>query len=139
MEVARNRFSFVFFLGSLILNGCVADGETATCAIKGFHLSSASMDLEPVTIDSVHFANGKTLWMLNGVLHTSGQSNDFQLLFHEDPLKVLPHAFHSKAPLTFSGKDSVECIITRNYNVFEITWRTNRQRIYLKTGVISER
>lgn len=87
-------------------------------------------------LDSVTYANGEIVWLIRGSIQDGPIFYPFQLMCDEDPRFGLNKVIRSTPPLLFEDEE-VECVITNIKNVFEITWRTSEQRIYLKSVLTS--
>lgn len=134
--VVRSLCKYLIFCLVFVFVACEYESSNKQFDSIGFGIDNSSFSISPMELDSITFANGDVLWLLRGSIQDGSCMHRYQLICNDDPRCCFKEIVRSTPPLIFDKKD-VECIITNVRNVFEITWRTNKQRIYLKTSLTS--
>lgn len=137
MVVVPNRFKLWSLFLILLLASCKEEVVEADFESRGFGLIDNNVSVSALKLDSILYANGASLWMINGSIQTGVKTRDFRIICTNNPTRNAPEIISSSAPLRF--KDSiVECVITEEFGIYKISWKTDDQRIFLKSSFTSE-
>lgn len=138
--VARSLYKLLPFFTAILLFSCNSERDEVCFESEGFGFDDSKVQVSSLKLDSLQFAGGDILWVLEGTVQFESEVRQFNVKMARNPLKdkLLVISDYQKPPVEFKGK-LIECVVTRNHNVFEITWRSSRKRIYLKSAVTSTR
>ncbi|GAB5416596.1 MAG: hypothetical protein Crog4KO_33660 [Crocinitomicaceae bacterium] len=138
MAVAPNRYKIGLVL-LLVVSSCAKKLQPSIEA-KGVSINTNNSYVDALSVDSILFASGSQLWLLNGSIVNDGIQYDFQSVYTSSPLERGVQPVQIQAPDCFrlSENDSVVSILTHEAAQWMLSWRVNDQFLMIRTVLTSE-
>jgi hypothetical protein len=92
-------------------------------------------------LDSISFASGTQIWVLNGLMVAGGKELPFNVMFNEKPTDPDPDVIQTRPPAVFTDRNNsdVACVSTFEAPSIRLSWRTNNQFLCVQTVLTSVR
>lgn len=110
-------------------------------AFEGLNLNESTVFVDVVSIDSVSFASGSNLWLLNGLIVNDGIEYPFQTVYDQNPLRKDAKVMKVRAPSFLLQNEKVKAsfVITSEGDKVVLSWEANDKFLLVRTVLISTR
>ena len=130
---------FKFGLILLLLISSCAKKSLPFIETEGFEIEQDQSHVDHVSIDSLTFASGLRLWILEGAIVNGGKEYPYRSVYNSNPLKlkVLPISVVPPTCMNVGTDQSITTKLIIDGSSVTISWRTNGQFLMIRTSLTS--